>query len=648
MRRGPGGYTKYTALALRFHCLFEALELGLLPPALNRSVMRLTASAAERRGFRRRAHEVGRVFAELCGSIGLPGLGWPEAGERTLGRAVRTALRSTQAPAEPRAAAERLGRLCEEIANAETDRRRSGRYYTPAWAADAIARPLVAAVLDGPNGAGHRALSLRALDPAAGAGAFLIALVEAIAEREGEDEGANSARRAAVRRCVSALELDFLAAEACRLGLWLAASRPRRLARVPEESVTVVDALARHARGAERTFDLVIGNPPWGVSVDQELADRIAEHAPEALHGHRDSFLFFLHLAAEWTGDEGGVGMLLPDVILWQTRYEQMRRWLLERFRPLRVVLLGDRVFPGATAPACILSLAGKRIAPKGFTLADLRRMRRRELPQHVDQRGWSAEREAPVSAAHHSFLVAPRWQRRLLERMRRRHPTLADLEDVFTFHDAGINYPRAEVGRAILYHGSREDLQDIPVVRGRDFGAFTRIGSSAWLRHDWRARVSVPGDVSVRESVYHRTPKLLIRQTADRPVATLDRDGVYFGRSVIAVTAARERDLLWLAAVLNSDVYAALYRAVAPEAGRPFAQVKVGKLKVIPVPRAGPKERQLADRAETLLTETEPGPRGQLLERIHRDVIEAYGLSDVEAARVADVTGRGPARTKA
>ena len=219
---------------------------------------------------------------------------------------------------------------------------------------------------------------------------------------------------------------------------------------------------------------------------------------------------------------------------------------------------------------------------------------------------------------------------RRLAERL----PTLGELGEMFQFHDAGINYPRAEVGRALLYFGEQEDVRDIAVTRGRDFGAFSGIGHSAWLRYGWAEIAEREAGVSVREQVYRRAPKMLFRQTADRPVATLDRKGVWFGRSVIAVTAAKERDLLSLTTVFNSRTFAALYRAVAPESGRPFAQVKVNKLKLLPVPGEEGRE-ELSRLARAMLREREGVRREALLAGIEEAVCRAYGMSQREIARV-------------
>ena len=139
-----------------------------------------------------------------------------------------------------------------------------------------------------------------------------------------------------------------------------------------------------------------------------------------------------------------------------------------------------------------------------------------------------------------------------------------------------------------------------------------------------------------MREQVYRRAPKMLFRQTADRPVATLDRKGVWFGRSVIALTAAKESDLLRLTAVFNSRAFGALYRAVAPESGRPFAQVKVNKLKLLPVPgKEGGEE--LAGLARAMLREREGVKREALLAGIEEAVCWGYGMSEREIARVEE-----------
>ena len=625
------------ALALRLLFLLEAARLELLPPALHEDALRLAALGPDVSRSQRSVADLCVALADSREQLGVTGLTPLRAGKAAAAGALRAAFAQSGGTASPRAAAERLGRLCQ--AGTRRERKGKGSFYTPGWVADLVARAVLRGVLDGRGLGAEAALSLRVLDPAAGAGAFLAAMIDAIAEAAGERPEENTIRRAVVSDCLRGFELDSLAAEACRLGLWLVASRPGRPAAIPAAAAAVRDTLARPP--SRQAFDVVVGNPPWGVKLPGDVAHALGRRARPregghpALSGHRDSFLYFLALSVDTARDDGAVGLVLPDALLWQVKYEAMRRHLLARFRPLRVTLLGNALFPGATAPACALCLAGRVVAPRRFAVADLRNANR-------GARSWSAPCNAPAVEAHHSFLPPPPWLGRLARRMAKKHRTLGDLGQVFRFHDAGINYATAALGRALLYTRRRQRRADIPVTRGRDFAALTAPGSSAWLRHDWRKRVPPRAEVSVREDIYRAAPKLLLRQTGDRPVATIDRSGVHFGRSVIAITASSEDDLLWLAAVMNSATFAGLYRAVAPEAGRTFAQVKVSKLKLVPVPEVG-ADRALAELAGELLDQVEEERRQDLIARMDERVARAYGLTRQEWQRVTAFVGTGP-----
>jgi hypothetical protein len=662
-----------TALALRVLFLLEAARLELLPPALHEDALQLAALGQDDSNSHRLVADVCAALMDSREQLGLTGLKPLRAGKADAAGALRAAFAQSGGTASVRAAAERLGRLCQ--AGTRRERKGKGSFYTPGWVADLVARTVLRGVLSGRGLGFGAALSLRILDPAAGAGAFLAAMVDAIAEAAGEGRDENTIRRAVVRDCLRGFELDSLAAEACRLALWLVASRPGRPVAIPAGTVAVRDTLARPAK--RRAFDVVVGNPPWGVKLTRDAASALARRARPregghpALSGHRDSFLYFLALAADTARDDGAIGLVLPDGLLWEVKYEGMRRHLLARFRPLRVTLLGNALFPGATAPACALCLVGREIAPRRFVVADLRTSPPTSArtstcpalaPSRPAERGkggevckgrgdsWGARSDAPLSSPHHSFLPPPPWLGRLARRMAKKHRTLGDFGQVFRFHDAGINYATAGLGQALLYTGRRQHRADIPVTRGRDFAALTAPGCSArsagsgqaWLRHDWRKRVPPGAEVSVREDIYRTAPKLLLRQTGDRPVATVDRSGVYFGRSVIAIAAPSEDDLVWLAAVMNSALFAALYRAVAPEAGRTFAQVKVSKLKLVPVPEscAGPG---LAGLARDLLGEVGEERREELIARMDERVAEAYGLTRQEWQRVTAFVGPGP-----
>jgi hypothetical protein len=80
--------------------------------------------------------------------------------------------------------------------------------------------------------------------------------------------------------------------------------------------------------------------------------------------------------------------------------------------------------------------------------------------------------------------------------------------------------------------------------------------------------------------------PKILLRQTADRIIATMDYNGVWFGRSIIAIIpkSPSEYRAEYFLGLLNSRYFVWLYDQIVQEAGRVFAQVKLSKLKQLPI----------------------------------------------------------------
>jgi hypothetical protein len=91
---------------------------------------------------------------------------------------------------------------------------------------------------------------------------------------------------------------------------------------------------------------------------------------------------------------------------------------------------------------------------------------------------------------------------------------------------------------------------------------------------------------VRFNRAVYDAAPKILLRQTADRPIAAIDSSGVWFGRSIIAILVDSQSGYspLYLVALLNSKYIAYIYRQITGEHGRVFAQVKISKLQQLPV----------------------------------------------------------------
>lgn len=168
----------------------------------------------------------------------------------------------------------------------------------------------------------------RVLDPAAGAGAFLIqAARRMLREMEGV-EPALQLRQLASR--LHGFEIDSNAALLAQAALEIQlADLVASAGHDAPEFVRVCDSLDEEPT---EHFDLVIGNPPYGrVSLTSEQRTRYAR----SLHGHANLYGVFTDLAVRWTKPGGLIAYLTPTSFLAGRYYSSLRRMLSNEAPPL-------------------------------------------------------------------------------------------------------------------------------------------------------------------------------------------------------------------------------------------------------------------------------------------------------------------------
>lgn len=176
-------------------------------------------------------------------------------------------------------------------------RRRAGAYYTPDWVIDAMLERLP--------------LHGELVDPAAGAGAFVLRLVRRLGP--------------SVLDRLRACDIDARALDAACLALeaHLGTEHREALARWRAERTHVLDFL-REAYPAAAP-DLILGNPPYGLDTASDLPQRFP-----SLAGEIDLYACFLLRSAEVVRPGGQVALLVPDSWLTNARAAGLRRALAE------------------------------------------------------------------------------------------------------------------------------------------------------------------------------------------------------------------------------------------------------------------------------------------------------------------------------
>jgi type I restriction-modification system DNA methylase subunit len=471
----------------------------------------------------------------------------------------------------------------------DQQRRDLGIFYTPAWVTHFIVDQTLGRYLQehGPE-ARH---SAHILDPACGSGAFLSEalsyLVDYSRSLASTAFALGEARlfdKITVEQASDYLRqlygIDLLAesVEISKLSLWLkSAARTEPLGTLDTiiEGNTVVrpDAPGGYAgtpvaqRIREGSFEVVVGNPPWGAMIGYELDPTL-----ELARGQFDSYELFVERSLKALLAEGGYfGFIVPDRLL-RPEGERLRRFLFDKFRVLSVIKVGEGVFPSVFRAAVIFII--QNAAPEeddtytGLILVKddrglLERQGAAQLATLVEQRGGAISRSRVVESQHYDIPLFADLDLEIVDRMDvGKVPWLGE-GGVFNIYGRGEELGRASfvvqcpacylwsVGprkRAQRRGGGFEaktcpdcglsftveqalatrnpivepyqggDSEFLPLLAGEDVNRYWIDPPSLGLELD------VPG-VDYKEPQLYGSPKLLIRQTSVGIYAAIDRN---------------------------------------------------------------------------------------------------------------------------
>jgi len=115
----------------------------------------------------------------------------------------------------------------------------------------------------------------------------------------------------------------------------------------------------------ERRYDAVVGNPPYvrfqGFTGDARAKAQLsALSAGVRLSGLASSWAAFTVHSAELVTPDGRLGLVLPAELLTVNYAGPVRRYLMQRFASVRLVMFDERVFPGVMADVVLLLAEGQ------------------------------------------------------------------------------------------------------------------------------------------------------------------------------------------------------------------------------------------------------------------------------------------------
>lgn len=527
--------------------------------------------------------------------------------------------------------------LC--LTRSKNRKKANSAYYTPHQIVDYMISETLGGLLSGASRGQKPVLSsadiekITVIDPAMGSGRFLSTALERLtvaylqARKDERKERLSFSEAAAIiaSSCLYGIDNDPLAVLSAKLNIALRTSDPYRCFALLDQkfktanallSCTPADAECGYAdqpgifvfeehfplvfAGAAGGFSACLGNPPYGQITDEKIKGWLCRLNYRCPRNNWDAYAAFLELSCRLLAPDGHFALIVPNTFLVGPWYKELRLYFAERKTVQKIVDFGRvHVFDEATTFVSIVS-GGSETAEdiELHRVSGLSELSRSESPFQT-----FAPFGGNIWAVKH----------RLAEELERSSIPLGQL---CTCCDSGLDYNRAAVAQKVFYAGTREDSRDFRWLRGADITPFKILPKDRWLRHDWRRHLDKQKkeNLKVNQKAYLDAPKLLTRQTGDRIICAVDSCGYYIQKSLHSLHPLHRSldsyNIWFLAGCLNSSAVTFYYRSItAHEVGKALSQVKIDRLRRLPIPSLSAEQLEEGNRAIVLLkSRHEPG----------------------------------------
>lgn len=330
-------------------------------------------------------------------------------------------------------------------------------------------------------------------------------------------------------------------------------------------------------------FDIVVGNPPYGTNIDNFILN-FKRIYPQTTKEYNEIYKLFFNRGIDILKEKGILTYITPNTYLLQPRYKDLRKFLLQYGLDI-IINLGENVFDNAVVSTAIILLEKKKENSK-IKIADL--SANSKFLGSLDKIVFSEIVQATFDDTENNVFVM---------NIREKTENEYSLGEIMELKDAGINYQRVNVGlsdkgksdlsKRLLYEGEKETENDKEFWKGEDIKAYYIIEkTNRFVRND--IKLNENERVILNREYFKIIPKLIWRQTAQYPICTIDYIGIWFGRSIqagiIKDSFINRVSYEYLCGLLNSKYLRYLYENNVRETGKVFPQVKLEKLRPLPI----------------------------------------------------------------
>ncbi len=450
----------------------------------------------------------------------------------------------------------------------------------------------------------HWLLNLKICDPACGSGAFLNQALEfLILEHQSIDQLANNLMGTTLK--LSNVDQDILennlygvdlndeSVEIARLSLWLRTARPHRKLNTLSHRIKSGNSLIKDSTIAGSKafdwehefpevfknggFDIIIGNPPYGVDFDLKTKDYLNKFDP--LVPDYEIYIYFISLFKSLLKPNGHLSYIFPNTFLSTVFGEKYRSNLLESVNVLEFVDLSfDNTFIDASVRTIIMHFENKK--PNSSHKTKLTKVNDKKF---IILNDVSQEVLFQNASNLASFFSQTEPEKNLVAKVMKYLP----LCKYYTVSQGLIPYDKyrghdeATIKGRVFHSNKQENPSFKKELKGGDVDRyFVNWNGQLWIKYgEWLA--------APRSPKFFIGPRILVREiTSDRLQCCYVEDEFYNTPSIInIIDELNSVPLKYILAILNSKLLGWYHNKTSPKANKGlFPKILVNDVRNLPL----------------------------------------------------------------
>ncbi|AFM05673.1 type I restriction-modification system methyltransferase subunit [Bernardetia litoralis DSM 6794] len=346
-------------------------------------------------------------------------------------------------------------------------------------------------------------------------------------------------------------------------------------------------------KGKNKGFDVVIGNPPYGIFVDKKLKKHYNENFP--LTSYKiNLYILFVERMIQIL-ERGIVFFILPKSLLFNSFYDKIRYELLKNTQVNEISTITEKVFEDAeVGGSLLLSFTIKKdINPKN----KIKLVASNNILDFVTQTNvFKNEVEASffLNRSKYEISVHSSGAYELIKKLAK----MSKIKDYYELKN-GLN--TGNIKHILI---SNEKLSDAykKIIWGKDISKYSIDWSGSFVNYDENIDETISLedtksksgmnkqnriDYALRSAELFESKKIVVRKTGDSLIASLDNSEFYFDTLVHGIYAKNELfPLKYVLAILNSSLATKIYRIKHDVKGKVFAKISLGNLSSLPIPK--------------------------------------------------------------